>query len=90
MAPVAPVAPKNTDDGGNEIYISNEVLSQIVKVIKTMPEIKTKMLSDTLSIPLRTMKRYLAHLNKSQIIKHVGTNRSGHWILIENKNTITK
>ena len=61
----------------------NENENAILNVIKTNPNISAKDLSISLSIPFRSVQRYISNLKEKGIIERVGSNKSGYWKAIK-------
>lgn len=54
----------------------------IVELIKTTPDITASVLSGELEKDISTIKRAIKSLKNKNIIKRVGTTKSGHWEII--------
>ena len=82
----------NGGDGGNmsETNVGNlsevkltERQQFIISAIKSNPYVKVKQMSEILAIPLRTVERDLAVMQKAEIIRHEGSDKAGIWIVLE-------
>ncbi len=54
---------------------------KLILLIQKEPSITQKKIHDKTQIPLGTIKRLLPKLQKNGIIKRIGNNRSGKWII---------
>ncbi len=55
----------------------------IISVIKANPFVTAKQMSETLSVTLRTIERDLSVMQKTHIIRHEGSNKTGVWVVLE-------
>ena len=55
----------------------------IISVIKANPFVTAKQMSETLSVTLRTIERDLSVMQKANIIRHEGSNKTGVWVVLE-------
>lgn len=51
--------------------------------IKNNPYLSTRQMSEILTIPFRTLQRYMASLQKRGFIMRIGANKNGYWKVIE-------
>ena len=56
----------------------------ILSTIKANPLVTGKEMSDTLSVTLRTIERDLAVMQKTNIIRREGSDKTGIWVVLEN------
>lgn len=84
----------NTDNVGANVGVNirNQAelnLSERQKVIRTIiksnPTITVKQMSETLAVNKRTVERDLAVMQKAGIIRHEGADKTGTWIVLEQK-----
>ena len=54
-------------------------------IIKSNPTITAKQMSETLSVNKRTIERDLSVMQKAGIIRHEGADKTGTWIVLEQK-----
>jgi ATP-dependent DNA helicase RecG len=84
---------RNTEDYPITTPIATPVLPRyypdttlkIIEAIKENPHIARKELSEKLGISLNGVKYHIKNLNRDGILQREGTNRTGKWIVIENK-----
>ncbi|MDX9806777.1 MAG: winged helix-turn-helix domain-containing protein [bacterium] len=58
----------------------------IFDIIKENSKISMTEIAEKLNISRDTVKEYINKLKKKEIIRRVGTTKSGHWEIIENEN----
>jgi ATP-dependent DNA helicase RecG len=56
---------------------------KILNLIKEFPTITGKQMSETLSVSQRTIERDLSALQKHGVLKHVGKDNDGKWVISE-------
>ena len=86
-------SPKNTEDYPDTTPVTTPVLPQhypdttlkIIEAIKKNPHITRKELSEKLGISLNGVKYHIKNLNRDGVLQREGTNRTGRWIVIDNK-----
>ena len=54
----------------------------IVSIIKSNPAITVKQMSEALSVTSRTIERDLAVMQKADVIRHEGSDKSGIWVIL--------
>lgn len=59
----------------------------IISVIKANPFVTAKQMAETLSVTLRTIERDLSVMQKANIIRHEGSNKTGVWVVLEKSNS---
>ena len=64
----------------------SEIALKTFLALKSNPRATAKELSEVLGISLRTVKNHLALLKQSGCINRVGSDKSGHWEIIKQKN----
>ena len=73
--------------GVNSREISEVKLTErqtvMISVIKSNPMVTAKQMSETLSVTVRTIERDLALMQKSGIIRHEGSDKTGVWVILE-------
>ncbi len=66
--------------------VNEFVLSQrhrdICNLIKSSADITIIQMSEAINISLRTLKRDLAELQKHGIIQRIGSDKTGHWVVL--------
>ena len=75
----------NVGDGDgdlSEIKLT-ERQQEIINLIKQLPTITAKQMSETLSVSPRTVERDLSALRKKGILKHEGRDNNGIWLLVK-------
>jgi ATP-dependent DNA helicase RecG len=55
----------------------------ILTMLANNPQMTIAELSKALGIRRRAIKKHLASLKKEGKLKHIGTNRCGHWVVVE-------
>jgi predicted HTH transcriptional regulator len=55
------------------------VKADIVKHLKSQPDITAKTLSGLLGISTRTVERHLKELKEKGVIQRAGSDKNGHW-----------
>lgn len=58
---------------------------EIFEIIAKTPELTTKQISEKLSISERQAQRIIKKLKESQKIKRIGSDRNGHWEIVEDE-----
>ena len=56
---------------------------QILKIIKDNPQITQNKIYEISGIPLRTIKRNIDVLKNEEIIKRIGSKKTGQWQIIK-------
>ena len=59
---------------------------QIIGFIKQNIHITTKELADEIGISQRKIKENIAKLKEKGILQRLGSSKTGHWEIIQNKN----
>ena len=67
----------------NSIEILSTDEKRIMDAITINPSLSAKVLSETLSIPFRSVQRYLAALREKGNIERIGANKNGYWRVIK-------
>ena len=60
--------------------------NRIKELIKLKPTVTVQQMVTILSIPKRTLERDLSLLQKSEVIRHEGSDKSGIWVVLEHYN----
>ena len=60
-------------------------LNQIVQLLRKNNKFTTKQLSDFCYVSQITIKRDIEKLKKQKKLKRIGSEKGGHWEIIENK-----
>ena len=60
--------------------------NRIKELIKLKPTVTVQQMVTILSIPKRTLERDLSLLQKSEVIRHEGSDKSGIWVVLETYN----
>jgi len=55
----------------------------ILLKIESNPKLSTRELSELLSIPFRSVQRYISNLREKGFIERVGANKNGYWKVIK-------
>ena len=61
---------------------------KILNLIKESPTITGRQMSETLSVSQRTIERDLSALQKNGVLKRVGKDNDGVWVVLEKKDYI--
>ena len=69
------------NSGTNEKYGANEI--NIIAYIKENPTASSSIISEALSIPLRTVQRILTSMQKDGVIRNAGTRKKMNWIVVK-------
>ena len=56
---------------------------KILKLIKKLPTISAKQMSETLSVTTRTIERDLSMMKKAGVLKREGKDNNGLWIIFD-------
>ncbi len=67
----------------NKIEDLNTEEKRIMDAISINPTLSAKVLSEILSIPFRSVQRYLANLREKGYIERIGANKNGYWKVIK-------
>ena len=70
------------DDNGDDNSIDNNS-EKILRVIAIDPKITQKVLADKTGLSARTVSREMKALRDLGIIKRIGSDRKGHWEIVE-------
>lgn len=73
--------------GNDNDSVVEDVVDHVVEIlalIKEMPDLTAKQIGDKLSISDRQVQRIIKKLKDSNKIKRIGSDRKGHWEIIEN------
>ena len=62
-----------------------ELINNMLKIIKSEPHITVSSLADKLKMPQRTMERLIKTLKKQEILVHRGGRRYGYWDIVDKK-----
>ena len=78
----------NNESGGvntNATLLQHLTIRQnrIKELIKLKPTVTVQQMVTILSIPKRTLERDLSLLQKSEVIRHEGSDKSGIWVVLE-------
>ena len=81
----------NNENGGvntNATLLQHLTIRQnrIKELIKLKPTVTVQQMVTILSIPKRTLERDLSLLQKSEVIRHEGSDKSGIWVVLETYN----
>ena len=81
----------NNESGGvntNATLLQHLTIRQnrIKELIKLKPTVTVQQMVTILSIPKRTLERDLSLLQKSEVIRHEGSDKSGIWVVLETYN----
>ncbi|MGP1593827.1 MAG: ATP-binding protein [Treponema sp.] len=79
----------NTDtntDTNTDILDNKAITNKVLEFLQSDPEATQKEISRKLGITSRTVERAISVLKKEHRIKRSGNNRSGFWIIIDEKN----
>lgn len=72
------------NSGGNVAVMQlTEKQKRIYHLIAASADITAKQMAVILDIPLRTVERELASLQRNGIIRHEGKSRTGHWVILK-------
>ncbi len=74
----------NGTDGTLNGTLNGTLKTKILMAIRANPKITEEMLSTNISIPIRTIKRYIANLKKSRVLERIGSKKFGYWEIIKN------
>jgi hypothetical protein len=81
---------KNMEYSFNNTYLSERhtnatirVTNEIIRLLKENGNTTQKDLAEILGMDIRTIKGYFKRMKKEKLIKLVGNNRSGKWVVIE-------
>ena len=82
----------NNESGGvntNATLLQHLTIRQnrIKELIKLKPTVTVQQMVTILSIPKRTLERDLSLLQKSEVIRHEGSDKSGIWVVLEPYNS---
>ena len=55
----------------------------ILSEIEANPNLSTRLLSETLNIPFRSVQRYISNLREKGFIDRVGANKNGYWKVLK-------
>lgn len=58
---------------------------KILNMIKELPTITAKQMSETLSVSARTIEREISLLKKLGVLRRKGKDNDGIWVIIRNK-----
>ena len=56
---------------------------KMLKLIKKLPTISAKQMSETLSVSTRTVERDLSMMKKAGVLKREGKDNNGLWIIFD-------
>lgn len=75
---------KNGGNGGGNVAVMNLTNRQklIVTLIMKKPSITAKQMAVMTDIPQRTIERELSVLQRAEIIRHIGSPRTGAWVIV--------
>jgi ATP-dependent DNA helicase RecG len=59
--------------------MENKYDEQIIEILRLMPSITYKDMSEKLEIPMRTLQRRIKSLREAEKLKRIGGNRYGYW-----------
>ena len=79
------------NDTVNDIVNLSELSKRqkdICSLIQTNTNITTAQMAASLKISVSTLRRELSELQKAEIVKRVGSDKKGHWIIANNENQI--
>ena len=66
-----------------ERTLLSKTSEKIIEIIKTNPEISAEKLSQEIGISSRAIEMQLSKLKESGRIKRVGSDKGGHWEILE-------
>lgn len=79
------------NDTVNDIVNLSELSKRqkdICSLIQTNTNITTAQMAASLKISVSTLRRELSKLQKAEIVKRVGSDKKGHWIIANTENQI--
>jgi predicted HTH transcriptional regulator len=77
---------RDTDDTNDTKVESNDTNEEaILRILRTNPKATQKDVVEMLGVSLATVKRLMNSLQKAGKIKRKGSNRSGSWVVIDQK-----
>ena len=77
---------RDTDDTNDTKAEPNDTNEEaILRILRTDPKAKQKDVAEILGVSLATVKRLMNSLQKAGKIKRKGSNRSGSWVAIDQK-----
>lgn len=79
------VTVNNHNDTVKEFDVTVNVTELILKIIKKSPEITVKLIANELRVSERTVKRNIKILKENSKLERIGSDKSGHWQVVENK-----
>lgn len=69
-------------NGANVVINMSDIEKSVFDIIKKDSSYTAKEIADILKISSRQAQRILASLREKEIIKHIGSNKGGHWEII--------
>lgn len=76
-------ASSDTPNVGNTAKTQlSERQQKILNIIKEVPSVTARKMSETLSVNQRTIERDISYLKKIGVLKHEGKNNAGVWIIV--------
>ena len=61
---------------------------KIIQLIQTNNHITISEIANNIGITVRGVKKQITNLKDNKLLKRVGDNRNGHWVIIENNQDI--
>ncbi|MEN8122277.1 MAG: winged helix-turn-helix transcriptional regulator [Bacteroidota bacterium] len=62
---------------------SEKSSEKVIKLIKENPKISAQALGLIIGISARAVEKHLASLKKSGVLKHIGSDKSGYWEIVD-------
>ena len=79
------IDPKERDTNDTKVEPNDTNEEAILRILRTDPKVTQKDVVEMLGISLATVKRLMNSLQKAGKIKRKGSNRSGSWLVIDQK-----
>lgn len=79
------IDPKERDTNDTKVEPNDTNEEAILRILRTDPKVTQKDVVEMLGISLATVKRLMNSLQKAGKIKRKGSNRSGSWVVIDQK-----
>ena len=80
------IATESTTDAGANVPVNvpvNEVSEKIILILRSNPKATAKKMAFMLGVTDKTIKRHIKTLREQGRLKRVGSDKSGHWEVVE-------